>query len=1058
MLTGQPRSGKTTLACLVGYQIEVGEVASPFWRVRYLDLTQMENADEVHNMIHMDRHWLLIIDNWHAAPECHHDLIGRLRNDWRDIGCLIVETHFPTSGEEVDAVSPLVALGQAEENAPINADSCLSEIAKGMVELHVQQQLGIEHTCKGPELVARAKSKNAYFDLEDCGTLTSIPTDYKRVRGNLRFLAWRLRAWNPTECHLSDVPLEQVIKMVDQTIVTPCHEYVGTLEAIAALAQWELPYLRGSGVNPPDGIRELERNNIIARMEHAVGWRLDSTDAYLVMLATRGSQWGARSLELTSQYLRSCPQQTHRMIVNLLGQADADVATDFVVGLLADPLLLEAEKQLLSQRAVSDRLSFSFVQSVSNCLLRDLPKDKEETDMRLNIASALLCKEIGNAVGRSARPRGLQQLMWLLMTLSKDESRFKEFVESFFEGYGEEALSASFLDTQLWDIRRSFLTRLKRFVPSLWSRLSSLHSSVAVSPQDIPHGVLPYYISAGSVQVGLPRSNRIKMLGAIDEECLLDKLVGKPRPIGRLRLLLQSALWLDKGHAWRLAAIVPRIWPRLGMPRIDIGKAAIQDEVAKLSSLVTNCWFANPEAAQDLVSIFLTMPLRALVPPEWASDMGRFLTAAENVRPGVIRGWSSTDADYLSDLFFWTDGEALDELLVPLAVFVPDVLALIIEKDPVKAGQKLHDASAPHNVWFRRGALSLCGELRQTQPLPNLPPTDEIAKCGAAQTILTLYALYHALGLEAVRSVLSSLAGSPETSPWIPLLAARTPMPWTPKKVSDMAAAILRGGSEAAAGAVYDVVLWGMMLQSIEWPRGYTFDTGYYGHRALRGAMHRHILRYELLDDQQLVRAVINDKHLVARSVLYIFQRILRPLTDSPLNLEEWDGVLRLVGTAGRKDYFRSKAIYAGIVEWSVVAETGRLEPRFSIASNVDRARLYRLMGLPLSESSGAKVAAVSLVATAAKDPVQVDLAALVRRVQKLEATRAPLSVEELRDSLSTDRDMQYCLGIAMCNEIVLTHYVVDPRHQTFPMSVLRLNHEHPFVQKVLGVASERGA
>lgn len=1046
MVTGPPKSGKSTLACRIGWEILVGKRGSPFQRVRYLDLTDIENPDDVRDTMHMGKNWVLILDNWHAGSHCHIELLDRIKTDWRDVGCLLLDTQFPGAAETLELPSPLIALGQGEENAPIDTEVSAHEVARGMIELHVQTYLGTEPTCKGLDLIARAKSKNAHFDLEDYQQALVAPGEHKKVRGNLRFLSWRLRVWNLAERHLRDVPLGKVIEAVEQAIVVPYRARVGTLEKVAALAQWNLPYLRIAGQNPPEGIAELERKNVVVPMKRGAGWRMDSTDAYLVMLTTSGQHWVIRTLGLLREYLNLNPERTSHVVRNILKQAAPDISTILVLGLLGSRPLQEAEKKYLTQLAASNRLSFGWLNSLANCLLRDLPNDPEEANRRFDVASALFSKEMGNPFGNSARTAGLQTIMWFLKHLRKGEARFSEFVTSFLEGYGKDTLITSFC-TAPWTVRQGLLRLLRYFDPSLYGRLRAVYPSTSVSREEIPFTALLYQLMRGCIEAGSVRHRKIEMLASIDEDYLLRELQGNPRAVGRLQFLLQSALWLSKGQAWRLASLVPRIWPELNLFAGSATAVIAQDEAGKLGFLVTNCLFANRSAAEDLVDLFLKVPLHTLVQMDKASGIGRILSAVERVQPGALKGWCSTEIDYLSRLFPLLETNALDETLIALATFAPDLLVSTIEECSEEITRGLFVNCPCLSAWIRRAALDLCKENLKSLPVADLPSAEEIATCEPAQSILALYGLQLFLGVEGVHSLLASLVNSPKTSPWIPLLWARNLMPWESNQVGNMLRTILRAGFDPKASALQNVVVVGMTLRAIEWARGHKFDAYHDGHRALQTAIHEKILQLELCGETQVVRAAINDQHHLVHSTRNTFDEIVKPLRGSHVSLTEWDTALHEAGIADDLGYYRSKLIKSGLVAWSINAQADQPQPQFSISAEPNEELLYRLIDLPSSISPAGKPAAKS---TPIRDSNQYDFTNLIRRVRDLEVTNQFVSLKRLRREFASEQGMQDCLDIAIERRMLSTYYVRNRKNPRFPTLACKLDREHALVKELL--------
>ena len=86
----------------------------------------------------------------------------------------------------------------------------------------------------------------------------------------------------------------------------PTMVFMAWLSMIAAVAQFEQPFVVGPGADPPRPLQELERENLIVQVSPR-SWRMDSTDAYLILLACHGDQWPEVGSALLQRYLRDRP-------------------------------------------------------------------------------------------------------------------------------------------------------------------------------------------------------------------------------------------------------------------------------------------------------------------------------------------------------------------------------------------------------------------------------------------------------------------------------------------------------------------------------------------------------------------------------------------------------------------------------------------------------------------------------------------------------------------------------------------------------------------------------
>jgi hypothetical protein len=222
-LVGPPRSGKTYLAFLVGWDIISGTSNSPFSWVRYLDLGAVKDMDEVDQIPReMNRDWLFIIDNCHLTRSCHVRLTRLLKSRWGNVGLLLIETRFPlVKGEEKQQLSSLLQIRQDSSNAPIDTQIYLKETATGMLEIHLRRYFEIEFERTGSTLVENVQAKGGHFDEADYQTVLKTSTEFKSLKDNLRFLSWRLLAWKPRESNLRELSSHEVLETVRQTLVYP---------------------------------------------------------------------------------------------------------------------------------------------------------------------------------------------------------------------------------------------------------------------------------------------------------------------------------------------------------------------------------------------------------------------------------------------------------------------------------------------------------------------------------------------------------------------------------------------------------------------------------------------------------------------------------------------------------------------------------------------------------------------------------------------------------------------------------------------------------------------
>lgn len=1027
LVVGPARSGKTTLARLAGWKLRKQK---DVWCVDIVDLLSPEDVKDS-TRFKNDPDRLYIIENWHATLSYRETVTKAIKGC--DKAQFLVTSITFSEKEQQEVAEDLGDFRISSVYPQLSAEGIIQKYMKGNIRDERRRDEFLAWLKEAPE-------KHKPASPNDYQAALWLESGEKRVRGNLRLLCHRLEAWDPRVRSLQEISLQDVATKLRRHLVK-FHRSLPLLWKVSVICQWDMPFLCKEAY-PTEADDLVEANIFVPTLD---GWRMDSTDAYLFLRCQYSlAQWKQLTTEAMIEYIHDHKRLSLTVVSRLLRDVEGK---GMVLRLLKNEDVLRITQQELKASCEDETLNFYWLGSLAQYLLQRLPDKQEEANKRLDIANALFAREIANAAGRSARTASLQATNWFLWFLKKGGTRFVEFVKSFIEGYGMDNLSASFLSSPSWNVRRKLLKHLSYFDSSLYKELRALSRSLSVSIQDVPFTTLLYQLMAGSVETGSLRNEKIAILVSIDEDYLLGNLSGNPRACGRLQFLMQSALWLSKSQAWRLAGIVPRIWPKLGLLTHDDEQSLIEDEAGKLGYLVVNCQVANQSAAQELVHLLLEIPLHTLIPRQRASGIGKLLCAMEKVQPGAVRQWCFTETDFLSSLFPHLGEDELDDLLFSLAVFAPDALVRIIVLGEGESRRSIYDVSVSHRAWSRCGAVNLCGERWQVQMPPNIPEAQEITECVPVQIILALYGLQLNVGLEGVHSLISRLQTLPQTSTWIPLLLARNPMPWAANQIADIVRTVLLEGVDPVENAIRNVILACMIVHSIEWERAHKFDAYHDGRRALRTAIYERMFKLELTNDQQAVRVTINDQHEIARSICELFRKVLVPVVGSRLSIEEWDDALPVVGTTDRIDFYRSKLLKARVVEWSVNARGDKLELRFFASADIGDKFLYELMGLPKSESLEEKRIRVKVIS--AKNVHCLDFAPFVKRMMDLEATNKFTSVKRLKREL-VGQGIEDCLQTAIETGILLTYYVNNYRNPKFPTLACRLNRGHSFVRDIL--------
>lgn len=444
-LIGPPRSGKTYTAFSLGLEVTSGIMTQPFKKVRYLDLATVKGANHIDDILgEMDERWLFIIDNCHLATSCHGRLVNLLQTELKRVGLLLIETKFLAENApdlaELSGLSLLMEIREIEGNPPVDVGICLEETARSMLEQHLRRTFGLPAECQGAKLIEKIQAMGGHLSEKTYQSALRVSMGFKAMKSNLRFLSWRLQAWKPVECNLWELSPHEVLTTVRQMIVYPCQEHIGTLEQIAALAQWELPYSRPAGTNPPEGIVTLMEKNIIAS-KGATAWQMDPTDAHLIMLANFGKEWEKESLALIRDYLSLFPEQTADAIHNIEHQARAETSTSIVSGLLQVSELMNAQKVRVTELVQEGKISFNELTRLAACLLRRLNKDPIGIERRRQLLGELLSDEMLSMLGQAGRNASLVSVMWFVVTIRHIGANASKVSKLFFDGFGTRSLT-----------------------------------------------------------------------------------------------------------------------------------------------------------------------------------------------------------------------------------------------------------------------------------------------------------------------------------------------------------------------------------------------------------------------------------------------------------------------------------------------------------------------------------------------------------------------------------------------------------------------------------------
>jgi hypothetical protein len=903
VVSGRPRSGKTNLAYRVAGDIEKNELPGGAHQVRWLDLSSLPRRRDEQLQTFFPQacfapEWLLVFDNWHARPEYHGDLNEMVERNWRvGISVLYCVTQFPTEDDVSDGLPRLDAWG-SEPLPGVDTDAAVAEVGQAMIlqRLSEVQPKPIRYFI--PAAHPRSLTE------EEIEQALTAPSSLKRLRGNLRYLRWRLAAWQPGETRLAEVVDDHVLNTVESVLIDPFRESVGTIESVAAVAQWEQPYLRPLGEDPPEAVMQLQRRGFLVIEGNFI--RMDSTDAFLWLRAFHRSKWEEKTRGLLDLYLTREPTQAYVLLRAVLAQAQLDSMTELITSSLKSLLVRQQFAAGLQEAFKSESVGNGALLKLINAVLRRLPDNPTERESRIQSLGEILSTDLGKQVGEKMRGKNTRALRWLLMHLAKDEAAFASFGRSVVQGYGRNQLAQAVHREKSGSVQRATLDLVDKFDHDTATFVAKLQP--LKPPSDLQE--LSNWLLNGTVATGTFRREKVLALAAIDGDVLAEGLRRCKKPFDVLQRVIQAAIWLSPDEARRLAQIVPQLLPRL------------ESRSAKAwSFLITNLYSANASAAAEAVDYVLAQPAGEFLQGD-RGPQGRLLAAIEKAQPGSVQTWVGAANPALGLALTAPDRGSVDELLVPAALFAGASVARLM------------------NNWRpSAGALAVCG-------LPTERLHCDQGACVVGANVVPpaqlLSGLFH---LKLTRPDEFRLVAESLSQARTPALVAmaRLQTSWTPEAVGNVMRRILRGaGPERGVEGTIQTV---DALRKVQWPVGFVFDKKD-GHRGLQSCLEKKILRLTVDEPRQTVAVDLNRKHPVVENVLARIERVFVAMGAQPITLANWDGALGRRMSPTEADAWRSRLIASGAVhakfDW---VNDGEYTMTFERGS-VDEDAAYRRLGL----------------------------------------------------------------------------------------------------------------
>ncbi|MBN1884866.1 MAG: hypothetical protein JW876_05025 [Candidatus Krumholzibacteriota bacterium] len=935
VLAGRPRSGKTTVAFCVANDVLNGRVPG-IELVRYLDIANIDDSsDEITFFPEacFSSNWLLILDNWHAARPGWHGHLDRLIDaEWeRGARVLYCFTRFGADDSATDL--PRVYRSQARSIPVLDTDEFESEVARGMIDRRVDTLFA--RSRRGGSGAGGDRDHDAVrpVEEEDYEQALNAPSAHKKIRGNLRFLRWRLASWNPAEGNLRDVCVEDVIETFRREVVGPNAAHLGTIEQIASVAQWEIPFRRVGGENPPDGVDVLEGAGLIVPVEQGTAWRMDSTDAYLFLLSQSGNEWLQTTERMLLRYLGRHPARVYSVVETILRQARWAAMTELVTALLHDDATIGHVKHAVAEGVENGSIGAPDVYRIIYAVMRDFPDDEAAANRRLDILNAIIPKELGLPVGRSARGRGLFILYWMLVFFRKRADRFKDFIHGYIDGYGPQDVIDRIDAASSGRSQRRMLYLLKYFEPDL---CEEIRRRVHLKPDDKKKCEFEEYVGGlryGVLATGRSRDEKIASLRMIDESYFVELAEKSNKRAQMLQQFMQAAIWLSPDEARRIAGFVPTVLSRLGF----------RGRAKGWSYLLNNTYSADPQAAEDIVDYICAMRFG-----EFFSDApdacARMLVAMEKAQPGCVNRWVAEDEKGLENGLVRPGGRGIDDVIVPLALFARDSLARVLGGFTAERLRELVGDGDGFDRHVALGALALCGIDVDATFGDEDDRDPAIEGKMPIQVLAGLYDMNRRFrGRPGSGPYDRVCARAKDLPPSVVISMARFDRHWNARDVGDAMRALLRGRRSQRAKGLERIIMATMFLSRISWPSGYRFDFLKRGHRELETAVAERML---VLRASRQVEVRLNDDHPFVQTTVKKVWNLLDGMDGAATALSAWDERMRGSMPVSEADPLRAQLLFWGAIEPAVTLTADRCDVAF-IRSDPDPAKILESLDLP---------------------------------------------------------------------------------------------------------------
>lgn len=755
---------------------------------------------------------------------------------------------------------------------------------------------------------------------------------------NLRELAWRLDSWDPAKKSLSEVDDEDVRHHVRAKLLIPAQPNVGSLERVAALAQWETRFERITGDNL-EGLDDLVRKNIVYCVDPELSWSMDPTDAYLCLATIHKQNWLPESIYLLRKNMPSSPAGRSALAWGILLHSDRDIRMELFAELDLDlNLMLALSSQLkLGTSAAGEFLS---AKKLFDLLLKDLPVEKSARESRLNAVRALCDDKLLDDLGTAFRSANLIQGMWMLTFLVRGLPELQDRLAYLVHAVGEDEWRRMIGSHRSAVVQQRVLTLLRRIDPDFAYKVRKGTTLLPVPMHRQRFAVLEHLANA-TVVWGEPRRLQVDFLNQLDPDELPTMFEHGAKTVQRFNWFLNSSFWLSPDAARRFATRWPEVL-RLNSeePKSLVGISRVLNEVVTLA----------PDSASSLITELCEIPYSRLVQACSRDEVAFLLTGLDKATPGAADGYVSRNREELCD-----DCERNAELWRSMLPTVFGVLsegnrgALFESFTRNRAASLVDD---PFDAWVWAGAAAISNHRPRQGVGMALPSIEKLSESRNVKLILALHGLASNGRSDYVAEVLRQLSQAPTVGGTLPSIVARHSAQWTTETVLSILRDITASGMDLRQSGIRKTVLAVNACGVIEWPRKFAFrptGRGSDAHRAIQAALASRLLRIKSEKMASRVRVGLDKNHSLAIPTIEASGAAMHPLNARYfVPYAEWSSGIQKAFSAREKVYWLSKMIEVGSVEWRVQGRSNDLTVEFRKREATALRYAYNVLQLPL--------------------------------------------------------------------------------------------------------------